>query len=210
MTRTAKQANRRSGQERWRVFSALDLTPPVRQKVIEHISRLRDLAPHVKASWSREHNLHLTLKFLGQVQTSRLNQLSKAATAAVSGCSTFQVSIEETGVFPKPGKPRVLWLGIKDSSGQLAELHRRLEDACASEGFAKEQRPFHPHLTLARLRNPQNAHELAAAHQQLSFEPVTVKIAELLVLRSELSPNGSKYSVISQHKLGTPTDQLRR
>ena len=99
-----------------------------------------------------------------------------------------------------------MWLGIKDKSGKLAELHRRLEDACASEGFAKEQRSFHPHLTLARLRNPQNAQELAAGHQQLSFEPVDVKIAELLVLRSELSPNGSKYSVISQHKLGETKD----
>lgn len=206
MTGTAKQSVQRSSQESWRVFCALDLTPEVREKVIAHINRLRNLAPPVKASWSREHNLHLTLKFLGQVQTSRLDRLSKAATSAVSGYSAFQLSVEETGMFPNPRKPRVLWLGIKDISGQLAELHRRLENACASEGFAKEQRPFHPHLTLARLRDQQNAQELAAAHQQLSFEPVTVNIAELLVLRSELSPNGSKYSVISQHKLAAPED----
>ena len=191
-----------SSQESWRVFCALDLTSEARQRVIEHIDRLRSLAPHVKASWSREHNLHLTLKFLGQVKTSLLDRLSKAASAAVSGCSLFQISIEETGVFPNPRRPRVLWLGIKDTSGQLTELHRRLEDACASEGFAKEQRTFHPHLTLARLRNPQNVQELVAVHQQLSFEPVTVKIVELVVLRSELSPKGSKYSVVSQHSLG--------
>lgn len=162
---------------------------------------MQHLAPHVKASWSREHNLHLTLKFLGQVKTSRLSRLTKAAAAAVSGCAPFQISIEGSGVFPNSRMPRVLWLGVKENSGQLAELYRRLEDTCASEGFAKEQRSFHPHLTLARVRNPQNAQELAVAHQQLSFEPVEVKIAELLVLRSELSPKGSKYSVISQHKL---------
>lgn len=202
MTRAAKQVIRHSSQESWRVFCALDLTPEARQKVIEHIDRLRNLAPHVKASWSREHNLHLTLKFLGQVKTSRLDRLSKAASAAVSGCSTFQISVEETGVFPNPRRPRVLWLGIKDTSEQLTELHCRLEDACASEGFVKEQRPFHPHLTLARLRNPQNAQEIVAVHQQLSFEPVTVKIVELLVLRSELSSKGSTYSVVSQHSLG--------
>jgi RNA 2',3'-cyclic 3'-phosphodiesterase len=206
VTRTAKQGVRRSTSESWRVFCALNLTPEVRERMIEHINRLKELAPHVKASWSREHNLHLTLKFLGQVKTSRLPQLSKAAAAATSGLSTFEVSIEETGVFPNPRRPRVLWLGVKDDSGTLAELHRRLEEACAGEGFAKEQRRFHPHLTLARLRNPQEAQELVTAHQQLSFEPVAVKIAELLVIRSELSPNGSRYSVISQHKLGAPTD----
>jgi 2'-5' RNA ligase len=195
-----------SRQESWRVFCAIDLTPAVRQRVLEHISLLRELAPHVKASWSREHNLHLTLKFLGQIGTSRLNRLSKAAAAATSGLSTFQVSIEETGVFPNSRRPRVLWLGVNDNSGKLAELHRRLEDACASERFPKERREFHPHLTLARLRNPQNAQELVAAHKQLSFEPVTVTIAELMVVRSELSPNGSKYSVISQHRLGAPKD----
>lgn len=202
MIRTAKQEGHRSNQESWRVFCALELTPAARKRLIEHISRLQHLAPQIKASWSREHNLHLTLKFLGQVKTSRLSRLSKAAAAAVSGCPTFQISIEGPGVFPNSTRPRVLWLGIKENSGKLAQLHRSLEDACASEGFAKEPRPFHPHLTLARLRNPQNAQELAAAHQQLSFEPVDVRIAELLVLRSELSPNGSKYSVISQHKLG--------
>ena len=206
MTHSAKQGSRRSNQESWRVFCALNMTPEVRERVIEHITRLQHLAPHVKASWSREHNLHLTLKFLGQVKTSRLPQLSKAAAAATSGLLTFEVSIEETGVFPNPRRPRVLWLGVKDDSGKLAELHRRLEDACAHVGFAKEQRAFHPHLTLARLRDPHGAQELVTAHQQLSFEPVTVRIAELVVLRSELSPKGSKYSVISQHKLGPPSD----
>ena len=188
--------------ETWRVFCAVELPSSVRKKLIEHISRLRELAPDVQASWSREQNLHLTLKFLGQVQTSRLDRLSKAAAKATTGLSQIQLSIEETGAFPKHGKARVLWVGVKDDSEGLRELHRRLEDACDREGFAKEDRAFHPHLTLARLRNPQSAQELVTAHKQLSFEPMPVTVHELLVLRSELSPKGSKYSVISRHEIG--------
>jgi 2'-5' RNA ligase len=173
---------------------------------MKHINRLQESAPHTQASWSREQNLHLTLKFLGETPTSQLEKLSNAAAAAVAGFSPFQVSIEGTGLFPKHGKPRVLWIGVKDSSGKLAELQTRLELECAREGFAKEERPFHPHLTLARLRQPQGAGRLAAAHEALNFEPATVKITELLVLRSEQSQNGSKYSVISRHELGAKQD----
>lgn len=188
--------------ETWRVFCAVELSSEVRRRLIVHIARLRDLAPDVQASWSREQSLHLTLKFLGQVQTSRLDRLSNAADKATWGLSQIQLSIEETGVFPKHGRPRVLWVGVKDESDGLRELQRRLEDACHREGFAREERAFHPHLTLARLRNPQSAQELVTAHKQLSFEPMSVIVRELLVLRSELSPKGSKYSVISRHALG--------
>ncbi|HKY30118.1 MAG TPA: RNA 2',3'-cyclic phosphodiesterase [Pyrinomonadaceae bacterium] len=188
--------------ETWRVFCAVELSSSVRKKLIEHSTRLRELAPDVQASWSREQNLHLTLKFLGQVQTSRLERLSKAAAKAATGLPTIQLSIEETGAFPKHGRPRVLWVGVKDASGGLRELQRRLEEACDREGFAKEERTFHPHLTLARLRNPQSAQELVTAHKQLSFEPMAVTVRELLVLRSELNTKGSKYSVISRHEIG--------
>ena len=188
--------------ETWRVFCAVELSSSVRQKLIEHSSRLRELAPDVQASWSREQNLHLTLKFLGQVQTSRLDRLSKAAAKAATGLPTIELSIEETGAFPKHGRARVLWVGVKDASGGLRELQRRLEEACDREGFAKEGRSFHPHLTLARLRNPQSAQELVTAHKQLGFQPTPVTVSELLVLRSQLSPKGSKYSVISRHEIG--------
>ena len=202
MTGSPKQVNPPREKESWRVFCAVELPSSVRKKLIDHISRLRELAPEVQASWGREQNLHLTLKFLGQVPTSRLDRLSNAAAKATTGLATIELSIEETGAFPKHGKPRVLWVGVKDRSGGLAELQGRLETACARAGFAREERAFHPHLTLARLRNPQSAQELVTAHKQLSFEPMPVTVRELLVLRSELSPKGSKYSVISRHLLG--------
>jgi 2'-5' RNA ligase len=190
-----------SRKESWRVFCAIDLPASARAKLMRQITRLREAVPHAQASWSREENTHLTLKFLGDIQTSRLSNLSNAATRSVADFSPFQITLQETGVFPKHGPPRVLWIGVKDESGKLAELHSRLEKACASEGFANEERPFHPHLTIARLRKPQGARTLAAAHKEMRFEPADVAVAELLVIRSEPSAAGSRYTVISRHRL---------
>jgi 2'-5' RNA ligase len=183
-----------------RVFCAIDLPDNVRERLLQHIARLRDEVPQTRASWSRD-NVHLTLKFLGEIPQSRVENLSQAASRSVAGLSPFEVFVEETGAFPQHGPPRVLWIGVTDASGELAELHARLEEECAKAGFAKEERPFHPHLTLARLRKPQGARTLASAHQELGFEPVVVTVSELLVMRSELTNEGSKHSVISKHPL---------
>ncbi len=190
-----------TSKESWRVFCAIDLEVSVRANLMRQINRLRQAVPHARASWSREENIHLTLKFLGEVQTSRLGDLSKAAAHSAADFSPFEVILEDTGVFPKHGAPRVLWIGVKDESGKLVELQTRLEEECAGEGFAREERPFHPHLTIARLRNPHGARELAAAHKEMRFEPTEVAVAELLVIRSEPSGAGSRYTVISRHRL---------
>ena len=100
------------------------------------------------------------------------------------------------------GTPRVLWIGVDDHSRRLAELQTKLEDECARIGFEKEERAFSPHLTIARLRKPQGARALAVAHKEMGFKPVTIEVAELLVIRSELSSKGSNYTVISRHPLG--------
>ena len=101
----------------------------------------------------REHSS--TVKFLGEIQTPVVNNLSTAAARAVADFSPFQITLADTGVFPKHGTPRVLWIGVQDESGKLAEFHTRLEEACANEGFAREERAFHPHLTIARLAKAQ-------------------------------------------------------
>jgi len=190
-----------TGGKNWRVFCAIDLAVSVRASLMRPINRLRESVPHAQASWSREDNLHLTLKFLGEIQTTRLSALSNAAGCAVSDFSPFEITLGEPGVFPEHGTPRVLWIGVKDESGKLAEIHTRLEEECARQGFARGARPFHPHLTIARLRNPQGARELALAHKEQHFEPTEVIVSELLVIRSELGGAGSKYSVISSHRL---------
>ena len=187
--------------ETWRVFGAAALPRDLHDRLTTHINRIRATVPDARASWSHSDNIHLTLKFLGEISLLQVEKLSEAASCSVEDFTPFQIRLEQTGVFPKHGPPRVLWIGVNDLEGKLGELHARLEDEAARLGFAKEPRAFHPHLTLARLRKPQHALALAAAHKQTQFEPVEFTVSELLIIRSELSSAGSKYTTISRHPL---------
>src|SRR5258705_5283528 len=129
--------------EFWRVFCAIELPKTVREVVLNHIARLQEALPNAKASWSRDANLHLTLKFLGEIQRSSVADLSGAASRAVAKISPFSIRLEETGVFPNQRQARVLWIGINDLSPRLGELHKRLEIEAAAVGFEKDARAFH-------------------------------------------------------------------
>ena len=183
----------------WRIFCAIELPATIRERVLRSIADLKEAVPDARASWARETNLHLTLKFLGEIPPTIVPDFSNAVSRAVVGIKSFPIRLEETGAFPTRGQPRVLWIGTNDYSGKLAELHAKVEEQSALAGFAKEVRPFHPHLTIARLRNPQHARTLATVHTQMKFEPVEATVSELLVIRSELSSEGSNYTVVSRH-----------
>jgi RNA 2',3'-cyclic 3'-phosphodiesterase len=187
--------------ESWRLFCALALPEEVRTAAATHAARMREAFPRVRASWERPEKMHLTLKFVGEVERARAAELSTAAARSAGTTASFVLSVGGTGTFPPHGPPRVLWLGVEDASGGLALLHRRLEDECVAAGFPREARPFNPHLTLARVRAPRDARDLAAAHRETHFAPQTFTISELLVIRSELGPGGSRYTTVSQHQL---------
>ncbi len=185
----------------WRVFCALDISEDVRTRLVDHIQRLRQAVPNVHASWSRADNIHLTLKFFGDVEKDATKKLSAVAARVVQTFSPFHIRVGGTGTFPKQALPRVLWVGIEDPSGNLARLHARFEDECAQEGFPKEERAFRPHLTLARIRKPEGSRSLGEIHKEIGFGPSEVVVPELLLMRSELSSEGSKYTLISRHHL---------
>ena len=185
----------------WRLFCAVELPERVRKQLQEHILKLNKEVPDAAASWSRVENIHLTLKFFGNVALDRIPAISAAASRTVADFSPFPIGIGNTGVFPKPSRAQVLWIGVSDPSGKLSALQERLENECAAEDFAKEDRAYRPHLTIARLRKPEGARRLADAHLQKPFTTTEVSVTELIVFRSELSPKGSKYTAISKHQL---------
>ncbi len=188
--------------EHWRVFIAIELPSVVRKSLSDHIHGLRKALPDVHASWSREENLHLTLKFLGNTPVAKIEALSQAAQRAAVRFQAFDLIVGRCGAFPPRGQPRVLWIGIDDPTGYLAGLHRTLEDECAKAGFVREDRPFHPHLTIARLRKPQGSRQLAKLHGEMGFTNQQVSVSELVVFRSELLSEGSRHTAISRHRFG--------
>src|SRR5260370_29025264 len=156
--------------ESWRVFIAIELPASARQRLKDHIDRLRDAFPDARASWSREENLHLTLKFLGDTPVSRIEALLQAAKRAASNAVPFELIVSGAGAFPPRGQPRVLWIGIEDLSGQLRKLQQALENECGKQGFALDLRPLQPHLTLARPLRPQGSRQLPELHEDMRFD----------------------------------------
>ncbi|HJT26523.1 MAG TPA: RNA 2',3'-cyclic phosphodiesterase [Pyrinomonadaceae bacterium] len=188
----------KEAQKDWRVFCAVELPAEVRARLEEHILRLRKEVPDAVVSWSRVENIHLTLKFFGNVAVKRIEKISEVADRVGRQFSRFQIRVGDTGVFPRPSRAQVLWIGVSDPSGQLSALHKNFEDECGAVGFEKEDRAYRPHLTIARLRKPEGAQRLAEAHLQMKFETIEVELKELVVFRSELSPKGSRYTPISR------------
>ena len=192
---------RQAGEVSWRVFCAIELPRQTRMRLLSHIEKLQTLVPEVRASWSRESNIHLTLKFLGETPQQQVWKFDSAISRAVKGFSSFPILISGSGIFPRPRDPRVLWVGISDTQRQLTDLHSRIEAESERGGFAREARQFHPHLTLARIRAREGAREIARAHEDLKFAPEEITVNEVLLIRSELSSKGSRYSTISKHVL---------
>jgi 2'-5' RNA ligase len=185
----------------WRIFIAVELPADVRHKLTRHIDRLRNELPDVRASWIREQNLHLTIKFFGDILVERVEAASATLKAAANKIQSFEIQIDGCGAFPPQVRPKVLWMGINDPFGSLQRLHGALEDECAKAGFERDQRPFHPHLTIARIRNPQNAHQLAALHEETAFDSLLVKVSDVCLIRSELNSEGSRYTIVARHQL---------
>jgi 2'-5' RNA ligase len=190
----------------YRTFIALEMTADLRAAVIDYIKQLRDKVPGTNASWSREDNLHLTLKFLDDVAVERIGDASAAASVAACASGPFELILAGSGVFPARGKPGVLWIGIEDPSGGLQRVQQRLEEECAARGFTRDARAYHPHLTIARIRKPHGAKDLAAAHLTSDFAAQTFTAKELVVFRSELLPQGSRHTPISRHPLSGNVD----
>lgn len=183
----------------FRTFIAIELAADVRARVALHIAWLRHELPDVRASWSREHNLHLTLKFLGNVPVADIPKVSNAVKRVTKPLSAFAVTVSECGSFPPRGRPGVLWLGTQASG--LQALHAAIDQELDAAGFPRESRPFHPHLTIARLRQPQGARRMTDLHKSLGFAPIAFAVSEVVVFKSELLKDGPQHTAISRHKL---------
>ncbi len=174
-----------------RTFLAIPLLPPAREALAEVQARLRQAGADVR--WEPAGKIHLTMRFLGDVTEALLPRLSPAVSAVAQETPASDLTIAGLGAFPGDREPRIVWAGAEAASW-LIHLAIELEESCCSAGLAHDERPFHPHLTLGRVKGPRNSARLTEALKTVTFEPIPQRCTELLLFQSVLSPGGSVYS----------------
>lgn len=184
-----------------RLFIALDIPAEIRTRINEFMERARRYAPD--ARWARVDGLHITLKFIGWFDDGRVDELKRALSAVRS--EPFEVSFENAGFFPGEKSPRVFWIGVK-ASAALPGLASAIDDATQKLGVAKEERPFSPHLTLARAGSGSGAsHNLKGLppflRSEASLDFGTMTAREFWLYQSELARGGSKYTKLHRFAL---------
>lgn len=185
-----------------RLFVALEIPPERRRSLAAAVASLRSALP--AAGWADPEGWHVTLKFLGPVAEDRLAAVTAVVAAAAGGGQPGDTWLTGLGVFPSPGRARVLWVGLADPAGALAGLAASLEEGMSAEGFPAELRAWTPHLTLARFREPVAVGE--SLQGVAGLEPLPFGVREVVLFRSHLSHSGSRYEVLGRFPLGG-TDQ---
>ncbi len=181
-----------------RTFVAVDVAEAVRERAAQLIELLRGAGGDVK--WVEPHNLHLTLKFLGDVAETEVNSVCQAVARAAAGMPPFLMSVQGAGAFPHIGRPRTIWIGVEEGTEPLQSLQRAVDKALKPLGFPKEQRAFHPHLTLGRIRRGgPELHALSdRLREQQGFDAGSSMIDEVVVYASYLDRSGPTYQAMSR------------
>ena len=180
-----------------RAFIALGLNDPVRAALVEEIERLRPLSKAV--AWVPPQNLHVTLKFLGEESEERLAEVVVALGEVGAALAPFSLTIHGLGAFPGMERPRILWAGVAEGALEVRSLQGRIEAALERRGFARESRPWHPHLTIGRVfderrwRRDAGPDLRAALARGATTRFGAVPIARVSLMRSDLSPAGARY-----------------
>jgi len=190
-----------------RAFVAVVLDDGLRSAIAATIERLRPLGSSVV--WVPPRNLHVTLQFLGDQSEERLAEAEAALADAAAGSAPLDVTFHGIGAFPGLERPRILWVGLAHGALEARRLQARVADALATRGFMKEERPWHPHLTIGRVPDERRWRREAgpplrsALAQAATTTFGTQRVAEVALMRSDLSPAGVRYTVRRAVSLGT-------
>jgi 2'-5' RNA ligase len=182
-----------------RTFVAVDLEPELKKILQGLVTQLRKAGGDVR--WIGSPGMHLTLKFLGEVAAEGLSSIGSVLKKVVAAHSHFPLVLQGTGSFPGDRNPRVLWVGVREEP-ELLSLVREIEDGLAAEGYPRETRPFHPHLTLGRVKARARIQAtLAALEQERETVFGEMQARKVTLFESLLSPQGAEYRMLSEFDL---------
>jgi len=187
-----------------RAFIAIEIPSEIKKAIVAQVSSLKSSAGHA-VRWVASENIHLTLKFLGEIPPSNVEPLSRALQIECEQHAPFSISVSELGYFPNVHRPRVIWIGLGIPQ-ELKRLQYSLEQATTRLGYATEDKPFSPHLTIGRVREQATPVELKNIHCEL--EKIHVGLLGAFTARavhlfkSDLKSSGPVYSSLFSARLG--------
>ncbi len=176
-----------------RAFIALPASTEIQKQMADVQSKL--MATQADVKWELQNKFHITLKFLGGIESQRIESLSAALADLAKQFSTFEIIYDSLGVFPNIHNPRVIWIGSKFNQ-IVFDLQTGVERVSSAFGFLKEERDFHPHITLGRVKGTGHIGRLTEAIKTVTFESIQSRCSELLLMKSDLQSSGSIYTIL--------------
>lgn len=175
-----------------RIFFAVPIPENIKATLARFQDEMQNLSSRVK--WVRPEGMHLTLKFIGEVEQDRAEQLWTALDD-LDFPAPFEVTLDQPGVFPNPRRPRVLWIGL-DNTGELSTVASQVDERLQQEGEEPESRKFHPHLTLGRVRGKGLPRQAIEDFLNLEVPPQPMQVDSVVCYKSDLRPGGAVYTAL--------------
>ncbi|MGQ9608202.1 MAG: RNA 2',3'-cyclic phosphodiesterase [bacterium] len=183
--------------EALRSFIAVELPNEIHDNLQKLQNNLKDSMPDVR--WVKYGNIHLTLKFLGDVEVSKIEKISKSIQYVADEFSPFTISLAHIGAFPNFRKPSIIWTGVEEGAEKIVEIVEHIESSMEKLGFAREKRPFRPHLTIGRVRELKHPAIMAKSLENSEIGEIgKFMVEKLSLIKSQLDPSGSIYTTLSE------------
>jgi 2'-5' RNA ligase len=190
-----------------RAFIAIELSETIQSSIKHFQHQLQSTLIKAPIRWVPVQNIHLTLKFLGDIRSEMIKPLLRSLEQVTEGIPVFDFVIRELGCFPSCKRPRVLWLGVEQADGHLIRLQKRIDETLLQMDFESERRPFHPHLTLGRIKRSVRPDQLISLAHQLEdvdlYAGSVGSVKQVHLIQSRLSSSGAEYSHLGSATLGS-------
>jgi 2'-5' RNA ligase len=183
-----------------RLFIAIEISHEIKKEIAELQSKLKQAG--VDASWTRPEGIHLTLKFLGEVEETKVPEIMTALSVLSKDRTGFRIEIAGAGAFPNPKNARVVWVGVSGETDKLASLQAAIEDKTAQLGFKRENREFQPHLTLGRIKYISSRETwLKELDEIKNVKLSALDVHTVSLMKSDLKPSGALYTELGKVEL---------
>lgn len=182
-----------------RTFIAIEIPEAVKIELARLQAQLRQTGAEV--TWAKPDNIHLTLRFLGEVKERQLDKLKRLCAETAAAFQPFTLRLKDIGYFPNFRQPRVMWVGLAGELEAAQQLQKRLDAELIAKGFNQEDKPFKPHLTIGRVKSGKNIKQMAAKADMYALPELPFEVGEIVLFQSELHPAGSRYTVLAKSKL---------